>query len=99
VAWAKPRAPAGQRGCAVGRSTNTNCYALECPVGTPKAHPVCSIPQLRPANLVLRSTKPIARFLRAFWTPGILVRVWRAGTNNLLVLWLSSCAQHQEQRE
>jgi hypothetical protein len=34
-----------QRHYAVGRSTNTDCHALECPVGTPEAHPVCSIPK------------------------------------------------------
>jgi hypothetical protein len=69
-------APVGQRHYSVGRSANTNCHALECPVGTLEAHPVCSIPELRPANLALRSTKLIARFLRVFYTLARFLRVF-----------------------
>jgi hypothetical protein len=85
------RSPAGQRYYAVDRSTNTNCPTLECPVGTPEAYPVCSIPksthstqQRTPTggtdsvsrSLLTWSTNPIARFLRVFYTLARFLRVF-----------------------
>jgi hypothetical protein len=65
-----------QRHYAVGRSTNTDCHALECPVGTLEAHPVCSIPESKSMSMstLYTKTRPIAVGLSS-WTRGHAVGI------------------------